>query len=91
MLYLFIWPGIPNYGSIYILAHSKHELIASFVSFYQLLLQGKNLGIAWEYSLPKLETEKTKILKHNYTWAIIRSRCSVSCGAGKISLKCFKI
>ncbi|XP_013924052.1 PREDICTED: A disintegrin and metalloproteinase with thrombospondin motifs 16-like, partial [Thamnophis sirtalis] len=47
----------------------------------QLLSQGKNLGIAWEYSLPKVETKRTHVLKHNYTWAIIRPKCSVSCGA----------
>ncbi|ETE64196.1 A disintegrin and metalloproteinase with thrombospondin motifs 16, partial [Ophiophagus hannah] len=47
----------------------------------ELLSQGKNLGIAWEYSLPKVETKRTHILKHNYTWAIIRPKCSVSCGA----------
>lgn len=91
MLYLFIWPGVPNYGNFYYLAHTKHELIASFVCFCQLLSQGKNLGIAWEYSLPKVETKRTHILKHNYTWTIIRPKCSVSCGTGKVSLKCFKI
>ncbi|KAG8133135.1 hypothetical protein E2320_010953, partial [Naja naja] len=58
----------------------------------ELLSQGKNLGIAWEYSLPKVETKRTHILKHNYTWAIIRPKCSVSCGAGQIVTKetCYK-
>ncbi|XP_034267697.1 A disintegrin and metalloproteinase with thrombospondin motifs 16 isoform X2 [Pantherophis guttatus] len=58
----------------------------------ELLSQGKNLGIAWEYSLPKVETKRTHILKHNYTWAIIRPKCSVSCGAGQMVTKetCYK-
>ncbi|XP_025019242.1 A disintegrin and metalloproteinase with thrombospondin motifs 16 isoform X2 [Python bivittatus] len=58
----------------------------------ELLSQGKNLGIVWEYSLPKVETERTNILKHNYTWAIIHSKCSVSCGGGQMETKesCYK-
>ncbi|KAM6455045.1 A disintegrin and metalloproteinase with thrombospondin motifs 16 isoform 2-T2 [Liasis olivaceus] len=58
----------------------------------ELLSQGKNLGIVWEYSLPKVETKRTNILKHNYTWAIIHSKCSVSCGGGQMVTKesCYK-
>ncbi|KPP61637.1 hypothetical protein Z043_120243, partial [Scleropages formosus] len=49
-------------------------------SFSQILLQGKNPGVMWEYTLPK--TEK----KHNYTWVVVRSDCSAPCaGAGPLT------
>ncbi|XP_020651241.3 A disintegrin and metalloproteinase with thrombospondin motifs 16 isoform X1 [Pogona vitticeps] len=58
----------------------------------ELLSQGKNPGVAWEYSLPKAESERTTAQKHNYTWAVIHSKCSVSCGAGQMVTKqsCYK-
>uniref|UniRef100_A0A4W3HNI1 ADAM metallopeptidase with thrombospondin type 1 motif 16 n=1 Tax=Callorhinchus milii TaxID=7868 RepID=A0A4W3HNI1_CALMI len=55
----------------------------------EILLQGKNPGIGWEYALPKSELENKPSLKHNYTWAIIRSECSVSCGGGNV-LACYR-
>ncbi|KAM3841814.1 A disintegrin and metalloproteinase with thrombospondin motifs 16 [Vipera latastei] len=94
------WPGKYKFAGtlfVYQRPHNHPETLSASGPtnesiVIELLLQGKNLGIAWEYSLPKLETEKTKILKHNYTWAIIRSRCSVSCGAGQMVTKetCYK-
>ncbi|KAL7984621.1 hypothetical protein Chor_003191 [Crotalus horridus] len=83
------WPGKYKFAGtlfVYQRPHNHPETLSASGPtnesiVIELLLQGKNLGIAWEYSLPKVETEKTKILKHNYTWAIIRSKCSVSCGA----------
>ncbi|KAM4689252.1 A disintegrin and metalloproteinase with thrombospondin motifs 16 [Discoglossus pictus] len=53
----------------------------------EILLQGKNPGILWEYSMPKSESDKKTLPKHNYTWAIIRSECSVSCGGGYMNTK----
>ncbi|XP_025061578.1 A disintegrin and metalloproteinase with thrombospondin motifs 16 isoform X2 [Alligator sinensis] len=53
----------------------------------ELLFQGRNPGIIWEYAIPKLETEKKVAPKSNYTWAIIRSECSVSCGEGQMTTK----
>ncbi|XP_075068934.1 A disintegrin and metalloproteinase with thrombospondin motifs 16 [Mixophyes fleayi] len=53
----------------------------------EILLQGKNPGMMWEFSLPKSESEKKLTPKHNYTWAIIRSECSASCGGGHMNTK----
>ncbi|XP_075442138.1 A disintegrin and metalloproteinase with thrombospondin motifs 16 isoform X1 [Ascaphus truei] len=58
----------------------------------EILLQGRNPGIAWEYSIPKSEIDKKPAPKHNYTWAIIRSECSSTCGGGHMNTKegCYK-
>ncbi|KAK2117556.1 hypothetical protein P7K49_004442, partial [Saguinus oedipus] len=48
-----------------------------------LLFQGRNPGIAWEYSMPRLGAEKQPPAQPSYTWAIVRSECSVSCGGGR--------
>uniref|UniRef100_A0A7N8Y0K4 ADAM metallopeptidase with thrombospondin type 1 motif, 16 n=1 Tax=Mastacembelus armatus TaxID=205130 RepID=A0A7N8Y0K4_9TELE len=47
----------------------------------EILLQGWNPGIHWEYTQKKAE-EKKNHSKHNYTWAIIRSQCSATCAGG---------
>ncbi|XP_061574256.1 A disintegrin and metalloproteinase with thrombospondin motifs 16 [Cololabis saira] len=54
----------------------------------EILLQGWNPGVQWEYTLMNTELMK----KHNYTWAIIRSQCSATCGGGHMSTKaaCYK-
>ncbi|TKC46281.1 hypothetical protein EI555_005775, partial [Monodon monoceros] len=49
----------------------------------ELLFQGRNPGIAWEYSVPRLGGEKKLSTQSSYTWATIRSECSVSCGGGR--------
>ncbi|KAE8597427.1 hypothetical protein XENTR_v10016469 [Xenopus tropicalis] len=58
----------------------------------EIFLQGKNPGIAWEYSMAKSVSVKKPTIKHNYTWAIIKSECSVSCGGGHMNTKegCYK-
>jgi len=43
----------------------------------QILLQGKNPGVSWEYTLPHPEK------KHNYTWSVVRSDCSAPCAGGE--------
>lgn len=48
----------------------------------QVLMQGWNPGIQWEYTLNKDHTERRNQPKHNYTWAIVRSQCSASCAGG---------
>ncbi|MBN3299948.1 ATS16 metalloproteinase, partial [Amia calva] len=53
----------------------------------QILLQGKNPGVQWEYTLRKSDIDKKMSIKHNYTWAIVRSQCSVSCGGGQMTTK----
>ncbi|VTJ64284.1 Hypothetical predicted protein [Marmota monax] len=53
----------------------------------ELLFQGRNPGISWEYSVPRLGAEKKPIAQPSYTWAIVRSECSVSCGGGQMATK----
>ncbi|KAK1173419.1 A disintegrin and metalloproteinase with thrombospondin motifs 16-like [Acipenser oxyrinchus oxyrinchus] len=53
----------------------------------EILLQGRNPGVGWEYALPKPDGDKKMVPKHNYTWAIVRSECSVSCGGGQMTTK----
>ncbi|XP_077383579.1 A disintegrin and metalloproteinase with thrombospondin motifs 16 isoform X4 [Festucalex cinctus] len=57
----------------------------------EILLQGLNPGIHWEYTLMKSDAAKSQI-KHNYTWAVIRSKCSASCAGGRMHTKpaCYK-
>ncbi|XP_061531476.1 A disintegrin and metalloproteinase with thrombospondin motifs 16 [Phycodurus eques] len=57
----------------------------------EILLQGLNPGVHWEYTLMKTD-EASAQLKHNYTWAIIRSKCSASCAGGRMNTQpaCYK-
>ncbi|KAM3615039.1 uncharacterized protein V6R79_022589 [Siganus canaliculatus] len=57
----------------------------------EILLQGWNPGVRWEYTLKKAD-EKKNYVKHNYTWAIVRSQCSATCGRGQMNTKpaCYK-
>ncbi|XP_066109699.1 A disintegrin and metalloproteinase with thrombospondin motifs 16 isoform X2 [Saccopteryx bilineata] len=58
----------------------------------ELLLQGRNPGVAWEYSVPRLAGERKPTAQPSYTWAIVRSQCSVSCGGGQMTTRegCYK-
>uniref|UniRef100_A0A8C1FW94 ADAM metallopeptidase with thrombospondin type 1 motif 16 n=1 Tax=Cyprinus carpio carpio TaxID=630221 RepID=A0A8C1FW94_CYPCA len=58
----------------------------------EVLMQGWNPGIQWEYTLTKDHTERRNQPKHNYTWAIVRSQCSASCAGGQMVSKsvCYK-
>lgn len=49
----------------------------------ELLFQGRNPGIAWEYSVSRLRGERQPGAQPRYTWVIVRSECSVSCGGGR--------
>ncbi|KAM7148838.1 A disintegrin and metalloproteinase with thrombospondin motifs 16 isoform 1-T1 [Molossus nigricans] len=53
----------------------------------ELLLQGRNPGVAWEYSVPRRAGEKKPSTQPSYTWAIVRSECSVSCGGGQMTTR----
>ncbi|KAL6108924.1 adamts16 [Pungitius sinensis] len=57
----------------------------------EILLQGRNPGVRWEYTLKKADEKKSHV-KHNYTWAIIRSQCSATCAGGQMNTKsaCYK-
>nr|XP_023481639.1 A disintegrin and metalloproteinase with thrombospondin motifs 16 isoform X1 [Equus caballus] len=53
----------------------------------ELLFQGRNPGVAWEYSVPRSRGEKKLRAQPSYTWAIVRSECSVSCGGGQMTTR----
>uniref|UniRef100_A0A3P8UW88 ADAM metallopeptidase with thrombospondin type 1 motif 16 n=1 Tax=Cynoglossus semilaevis TaxID=244447 RepID=A0A3P8UW88_CYNSE len=57
----------------------------------EILLQGWNPGVRWEYTLKKAD-EKKNSNKHHYSWAIIRSQCSATCGGGQMNTRpaCYK-
>ncbi|CAL8289351.1 unnamed protein product [Merluccius merluccius] len=57
----------------------------------EILVQGWNPGVRWEYTLKKAD-EKRNTVKHNYTWAIVRSQCSATCAGGQMHTKpaCYK-
>nr|XP_033799394.1 A disintegrin and metalloproteinase with thrombospondin motifs 18 [Geotrypetes seraphini] len=48
---------------------------------FEMLLQGKNLGLAWEYTLPKVMD------RHQYTWVTVHTECSASCAGGHMTTK----
>ncbi|KAK2514901.1 Adamts18 [Columba guinea] len=55
---------------------------------FEILLQGKNPGIAWEYTFSKTNNEnKTPVRKHSYSWVTVQSECSATCGGGHITAK----
>lgn len=53
------------------------------LSILQFLFQGRNPGIAWEYSVPRPGADGRPGAQPSYTWAVVRSECSVSCGGGR--------
>uniref|UniRef100_A0A4W6FYM5 ADAM metallopeptidase with thrombospondin type 1 motif 18 n=1 Tax=Lates calcarifer TaxID=8187 RepID=A0A4W6FYM5_LATCA len=44
---------------------------------FEILLQGKNPGVVWEYTLPRTER------KPDYSWGVVRSDCSAPCAGGE--------
>ncbi|XP_068452431.1 A disintegrin and metalloproteinase with thrombospondin motifs 16 [Clinocottus analis] len=93
------WPGRhPIAGAIfeYKRPYNRPE---SFIStgptnetlVIEILLQGRNPGVRWEYTLKKAD-ERRNHIKHNYTWAIIRAQCSATCAGGQMNTKaaCYK-
>lgn len=60
-------------------------LISLILSFLiQILTQGKNPGIAWKYTLPKvMNVTQPATKRFHHTWHTEQSDCSVSCGGGK--------
>uniref|UniRef100_A0A803T0G1 ADAM metallopeptidase with thrombospondin type 1 motif 18 n=1 Tax=Anolis carolinensis TaxID=28377 RepID=A0A803T0G1_ANOCA len=55
---------------------------------FEILLQGKNPGIAWQYTFSKM-INKNKIFtkRHSYMWVTVQSECSVTCGGGHLIAK----
>uniref|UniRef100_A0A665URL2 ADAM metallopeptidase with thrombospondin type 1 motif, 16 n=1 Tax=Echeneis naucrates TaxID=173247 RepID=A0A665URL2_ECHNA len=93
------WPGRhPIAGAIfeYKRPYNRPESLISTgptngTLIIEMLLQGWNPGVHWEYTLKKSD-EKKNHMKHNYTWAIIRSQCSATCAGGQMNTKsaCYK-
>uniref|UniRef100_F6XPL8 A disintegrin and metalloproteinase with thrombospondin motifs 18 n=1 Tax=Ornithorhynchus anatinus TaxID=9258 RepID=F6XPL8_ORNAN len=55
---------------------------------FEILVQGKNPGIAWRYTFPKVANgTKTATKRHTYFWVTVPSDCSVSCGGGHSTVK----
>nr|XP_005556624.1 PREDICTED: A disintegrin and metalloproteinase with thrombospondin motifs 16 [Macaca fascicularis] len=89
------WPGRYKFsGTTFDYRRSSNEpenLIAAGPTnetlIVELLFQGKNPGVAWEYSMPRLGAEKQPPAQPSYTWAIVRSECSVSCGGGQMTVR----
>ncbi|XP_067105314.1 LOW QUALITY PROTEIN: A disintegrin and metalloproteinase with thrombospondin motifs 18 [Osmerus mordax] len=78
------WPGKFHFGgtvfdyqrtfnrpeSLYAAGPTNESLV------FEILLQGKNPGVVWEYTLTRSER------KPNYTWGVVRSDCSAPCAGG---------
>ncbi|XP_008403096.1 A disintegrin and metalloproteinase with thrombospondin motifs 18 isoform X1 [Poecilia reticulata] len=83
------WPGRFYFGgtvfdyqrsfnkpeSLYAVGPTNETLV------FEILLQGKNPGVVWEYTLPRTER------KPEYSWGVVRSDCSAPCAGGRISSK----
>ncbi|XP_055410804.1 A disintegrin and metalloproteinase with thrombospondin motifs 16-like [Bubalus kerabau] len=89
------WPGQYKFSGTtfdYRRSYKEPESLASpgptnETLIMELLFQGRNPGIAWEYSMPRLGVEKKLGAQPSYTWATIRSECSVSCGGGQMTTR----
>uniref|UniRef100_A0A3B4GG00 ADAM metallopeptidase with thrombospondin type 1 motif 18 n=1 Tax=Pundamilia nyererei TaxID=303518 RepID=A0A3B4GG00_9CICH len=82
------WPGKFHFGGTvfdYQRSFNKPESLyaagpTNETLVFEILLQGKNPGVVWEYTLPRTER------KPDYSWGVVRSDCSAPC-AGRISTK----
>ncbi|XP_075432869.1 A disintegrin and metalloproteinase with thrombospondin motifs 18 [Ascaphus truei] len=85
------WPGKFSFaGTIFNYQHSfqhPESLTAAGPTnetlVLEILYQGKNPGVAWEYTLPTSAREKTQ----NFSWVPVHAACSVSCGTGHMTTK----
>ncbi|XP_042196315.1 A disintegrin and metalloproteinase with thrombospondin motifs 18 [Callorhinchus milii] len=87
------WPGKFSFGGAsfhYQRSFNKPESLYSTgptneTLLFEILLQGKNPGIGWEYTIAKAGNESQAALpRHNHTWLVKRSDCSASCAGGKM-------
>ncbi|XP_043921013.1 A disintegrin and metalloproteinase with thrombospondin motifs 16 [Protopterus annectens] len=89
------WPGHYKFSGTefnYERSYNRQESLSAAgptneTLVFEILLQGINPGIIWEYAVAKSESEKKIPPKHNYTWAVIRTECSVSCGGGQMTTR----
>ncbi|XP_054472152.1 A disintegrin and metalloproteinase with thrombospondin motifs 18 [Anoplopoma fimbria] len=83
------WPGKFHFGGAvfdYQRSFNKPESLyaagpTNETLVFEILLQGKNPGVVWEYTLPRTER------KPDYSWGVVRSDCSAPCAGGRISTK----
>ncbi|XP_034041311.1 A disintegrin and metalloproteinase with thrombospondin motifs 18 [Thalassophryne amazonica] len=83
------WPGKFYFGGTvfeYQRSFNKPESLSAAgptneTLVFEILLQGKNPGVVWEYTLPRTER------KPDYSWGVVRSDCSAACAGGRISTK----
>uniref|UniRef100_A0A8C2RT26 A disintegrin and metalloproteinase with thrombospondin motifs 18 n=1 Tax=Capra hircus TaxID=9925 RepID=A0A8C2RT26_CAPHI len=58
---------------------------------FEILMQGKNPGIAWKYALPKVTNGTLPASeRHSYAWSTVQTDCSVSCGGGSVKAVCLR-
>ncbi|XP_041883572.1 A disintegrin and metalloproteinase with thrombospondin motifs 18 isoform X4 [Corvus kubaryi] len=90
------WPGkFPFAGTVFDYQRSFNHPESLYAAgptnetlVFEILLQGKNPGIAWEYTFAKTSIEdKTSARKHSYSWVTVQSECSATCGGGHITAK----
>ncbi|XP_053305766.1 A disintegrin and metalloproteinase with thrombospondin motifs 18 [Spea bombifrons] len=54
----------------------------------EILYQGKNPGLAWEYTLPLSETENPPVKRtQSFSWVPVYTECSATCGGGHMTAK----
>ncbi|KAM6942660.1 A disintegrin and metalloproteinase with thrombospondin motifs 18 [Xenentodon cancila] len=83
------WPGKFHFGGTvfdYQRSFNKPESLyaagpTNETLVFEILLQGKNPGVVWEYTLPRTER------KPEYSWGVVRSDCSAPCAGGRVSTK----
>ncbi|CAH1779016.1 unnamed protein product [Owenia fusiformis] len=93
------WPGKFMFAGAkfeYKRPHKQPEMIKSpgpidEQLIVEVLMQGYNPGIYYEYTMPKINA-MTVDLPHNYTWSAVTSQCSVTCAGGTqvTSAKCLR-
>ncbi|KAM6224390.1 A disintegrin and metalloproteinase with thrombospondin motifs 16 [Rhynchocyon petersi] len=89
------WPGRYKFAGTafnYRRPHNQPESLTSpgptnETLIVELLFQGRNPGVFWEYAVSHLDGDKGRSPQPSYTWAIIRSECSVSCGGGQMTTR----
>uniref|UniRef100_A0A3P8S3Z0 ADAM metallopeptidase with thrombospondin type 1 motif 18 n=1 Tax=Amphiprion percula TaxID=161767 RepID=A0A3P8S3Z0_AMPPE len=83
------WPGKFHFGgTVFDYQRSFNKLESLYAAgptnetlVFEILLQGKNPGVVWEYTMPRTER------KPDYSWGVVRSDCSAPCAGGRISTK----
>ncbi|XP_075925783.1 A disintegrin and metalloproteinase with thrombospondin motifs 18-like [Petromyzon marinus] len=94
------WPGRLRFAGVtfdYKRPYNRPESLSSpgptnQTLVFEVLIQGRNPGIGWEYTLPKDSdgpgtAGKPSGRKHSHAWALSRSECSATCGGGQLQTR----